>query len=520
MNKVGLNSGNFQALLQFRVDAGDNILREHFATASSHATYRSKTTQNELISLCGDYIRDQILAEVRDAGFYSISADEATDQANHEQLTLVLRFCDKNDREEFMEFVLCHATTGEALADVILDKIKNDWKLPLSQCRGQTYDGAGNMAGPQRGTAARIKEQSPKAVYTHCANHRLNLAVVKAMPVQEARNMMDTADRLVRYYKYSPKRQNNLEKWIDEINTNETARKKLKELCRTRWVARHDAFNVFMELHEAIVHSLEDISTHAEEWNQPSVNDGRALLLAVTQFPFIAALNTVRDIIAYVQPISASLQSKTMDVIKAANQVKHAITALEEVRNDVDNFHHNLFLKITTMAQAVGTETARPRICGRQQHRANAPADDAETYYRMNLTIPVIDQLLMGLHDRFGAPQLLITNALHLVPAVIKVAPRVQVIDSVQAFATEYKDDLPIPQNFQAELHCWLTRWEAEANCDVPKDAATSLKAADNAFFPNIHTCLKLVCTFGVTSAECERTISALRRLETTCAAP
>jgi hypothetical protein len=57
-------------------------------------------------------------------------------------------------------------------------------------------------------------------------------------------------------------------------------------------------------------------------------------LLAITQFPFIAALNTVRDIIAYIQPISVSLQSKTMDIIKAANQVKHVITALEEVRND------------------------------------------------------------------------------------------------------------------------------------------------------------------------------------------
>ena len=86
------------------------------------------------------------------------------------------------------------------------------------------------------------------------------------------------------YYKYSPKRQHNLEKWIDEINTDETARKKLKELCRTRWVARHDAYNVCLELHEAIVHSLGDISIHANEWNQPSVNVGRALLLAITQF--------------------------------------------------------------------------------------------------------------------------------------------------------------------------------------------------------------------------------------------
>ena len=155
-----------------------------------------------------------------------------------------------------------------------------------------------------------------------------------------------------------------------------------------------------------------------------------------------------------------------MGVIKTANQVKYAF---EEVRNDVDIFHHNLFFKTTTMAQAVETEPARPRICGRQQHRANAPADDAETYYRMNLTIPVIDQLLMGLHDRFCAPQLLITNALHLVPTVTEVDPRVQVTDNVQAFATKYKDDLPIPQNLQAKLHCWLTRWEAEADCDVPR---------------------------------------------------
>lgn len=45
----------------------------------------------------------------------------------------------------------------------------------------------------QRGTAAIIKEHSPKAVYRHFANHRLNLAMVKAMYVQEARNMTDTA---------------------------------------------------------------------------------------------------------------------------------------------------------------------------------------------------------------------------------------------------------------------------------------------------------------------------------------
>ena len=40
------NSENFQALLNFRVEAGDKVLANHFAKGSRNATYRSKTIQN------------------------------------------------------------------------------------------------------------------------------------------------------------------------------------------------------------------------------------------------------------------------------------------------------------------------------------------------------------------------------------------------------------------------------------------------------------------------------------------
>ena len=93
----------------------------------------------------------------------------------------------------------------------------------------------------QRGVAARIREKCPKAVYTHCCSHKLNLALVKAMGITAVGNMMDTADKLVRFYNFSPKRQHNLEKCIDDIQDGKTDKVKLKELCRTRWVARYDA---------------------------------------------------------------------------------------------------------------------------------------------------------------------------------------------------------------------------------------------------------------------------------------
>ena len=45
------NHGNLSALLQFRVQAGDQVLKDHLTTASGNALYTSKTIQNELIAI-------------------------------------------------------------------------------------------------------------------------------------------------------------------------------------------------------------------------------------------------------------------------------------------------------------------------------------------------------------------------------------------------------------------------------------------------------------------------------------
>ena len=46
------NQGNFRALLQFRIDAGDEVLKEHLQTADRNAMYTSKEIQNEMIAVC------------------------------------------------------------------------------------------------------------------------------------------------------------------------------------------------------------------------------------------------------------------------------------------------------------------------------------------------------------------------------------------------------------------------------------------------------------------------------------
>ena len=45
--------GIFRALLSFRVDSGDAILKEHLETAGKNATYISKTIQNGIVEAVG-----------------------------------------------------------------------------------------------------------------------------------------------------------------------------------------------------------------------------------------------------------------------------------------------------------------------------------------------------------------------------------------------------------------------------------------------------------------------------------
>ncbi len=76
------NHGNFRALLDFRVSAGDTTLGEHLEKAgrnATNATYTSPDIQNQIISILGDQIGEKILRKVRSSACYTVIADEVTD---------------------------------------------------------------------------------------------------------------------------------------------------------------------------------------------------------------------------------------------------------------------------------------------------------------------------------------------------------------------------------------------------------------------------------------------------------
>ena len=129
---------------------------------------------------------------VKESRHYSILADEATDCSMKEQLALIFRFVDKksNIREEFVSFLECsYGLSGQSLYRTIKEFLVLVG-IDISDCRGQGYNGTGRVADKNQGLSAHVIRVNPKALYTHCSCHRLNLAVVASSGEQRVRNLM------------------------------------------------------------------------------------------------------------------------------------------------------------------------------------------------------------------------------------------------------------------------------------------------------------------------------------------
>jgi len=60
------------------------------------------------------------------------------------------------------------------LSNILISKLA-EYKIELRDCRGQGYDNGTNMKGEYQGVQSRIKQKDPRAFFTSCATHNLNL---------------------------------------------------------------------------------------------------------------------------------------------------------------------------------------------------------------------------------------------------------------------------------------------------------------------------------------------------------
>jgi hypothetical protein len=262
-------------------------------------------------------LRDNIKQSL-DGGFYTVIADEVTDtSSNREVLAVCLRFLDRTTRpatikEEFFDFVNLTRTTGESIANSIVETLEANG-ISIDAMRGQAYDGAAAMAGEKQGCQAKIKSLNKKALYTHCRSHILNLSIASACKLQQVRNMIDVLNSVFLFFDNSPKRQRFLEHVL-ESEDSEYSKKKLVGLCKTRWIERHTCFDTFLHLYAYVVECLQRILTPAAgedwAWDRNTKITAQGLLTSLTNFGHLITFVLVRHVLDLVKPLTVKLQKK------------------------------------------------------------------------------------------------------------------------------------------------------------------------------------------------------------------
>ncbi len=121
-------------------------------------------------------IYEEIIKDVKAAKYYSIIVDSSSNISYVDQLSFIIRYVKPNGTvvEHFLKLLDNPGHKGLELYNAVVFTL-GYYNIDKIDIRGQSYDNAPNMKGQYKGLQSRIKETSPRAEYTPCIAHWLNI---------------------------------------------------------------------------------------------------------------------------------------------------------------------------------------------------------------------------------------------------------------------------------------------------------------------------------------------------------
>jgi len=501
------NEGNFRALLRFRAKIDDDF--ENFLTRSKrNAQYTSPIIQNEIIDICNFLILKSIVEKVNQSSYFSVIADGSTDISCIEQLALSVRFITAENQlqELFLQFIPITDFTGKGISEVILHSLIS-FGIDISKMRGQGYDGAASMSGVSNGVQAHIRKTCPMAIYTHCAAHSLNLAISSASNSSPIRNCMGTLSTIYDFFN-TPKRQNVLQSIIDKHSNNDRT-KKLKQLCATRWVDRHNSVFAFVELFDSVIEALNEISV----WhNNEAAIKAKQYMCSINDVEFIISLLCMKNMFSLTLPLCKMLQAKHLDLLQAINLADDVMTELKILRRKANSEFQKIFNDVLCHLQLYDLEIKIPRRYTKQIQRCNVETDSPEEYYRISIFIPLLDHFINQLDIRFLSHRTILKGFNSILPTNQKSEINIEDLKHLIDFYSEDPDIAPYDEIIP-EARLWRRRLNSEKF--LPSNAIDALNICNPLIYANIHKYLLILAVLPVSSCTSERSFSTLRRLKT-----
>ncbi|XP_073061901.1 uncharacterized protein [Primulina eburnea] len=337
------NCGNFLEFLDI-VALYNDELSCAIEKAPKNTKYTCHDIQKQILHMFSIRMKNIIREEIAGSK-YCIVVDEARDESKREQLSIVLRFVDKDGciQERFFGLVHVSDTTALTLKNAIYSSLAH-YNLDVQNIRGQGYDGASNMRGEFNGLQALILKDCKSAYYVHCFAHRLQLALVGAAKnVTPIHQFFDKLTFIVNIVGASCKRNDELKEahtddiaHLISINELETGRG-LNQLCTlqraadTRWSSHFRSVSSLIKMFSASCTVLLKVM----EDGLPSQRaDATSVYDEMTSFDFVFILHLMREIMEIIDVLCQTLQRKSQDILNAMELVSSTKKLLQELRDD------------------------------------------------------------------------------------------------------------------------------------------------------------------------------------------
>ncbi|KAG8431356.1 hypothetical protein GDO86_018984 [Hymenochirus boettgeri] len=486
---------SFQALLEYRINSGDDVLRKRFETTAVNLEYCSRTQQRHMLEICESCIRDEILREVRDANFFSLVTEDAISLGGEDHMPVFIRFIDEtnNLREEFLGFQPCESD-AKSLALNFHSTITEKWGLNMDYCRGQAYVTSSGLSSSMKFVASQLLEMYPQAVHTLSSTCALNIWLSKSIPISGISIVLGTLKDVYSFFLHLPQLKVELERTISLLfQDNEDKAADLNKIVQTEWISRHDTFEIIVSLLQAFILCLDKI---ASDNSFKCTSRAFVLSSALSDFDFIVTCVILKNALSFTRAFGKNLQGNTSDIFSAANSLTAVLHSLNEIKENIEVYHEFWFEEATDLAEKLNVLVRPPSRFRTMQLPNLQPALTAETFYKEALSVPTVQYVIQGLKDIFSEQHLKALKCLSLVPSVMGQ----QKFNTSEEHNTDmYKCDLPNPDTLSAELHCWRVKWKHRGkDVDLPSNIYESLHLSDIKFFPNVFALLKVLCILPV----------------------
>ncbi|CAK8542871.1 unnamed protein product [Lathyrus sativus] len=511
------SNGNFLGLIEMLAEF-DPIIQEHVrrvTTQKVHTHYLGHKIQNELISLLGSAIKIEIIRKIKQAKYFSVILDCTPDVSHREQMSLIIRYVDVSStsisiEESFLGFLNVNDTTGQGLFDVLQNELK-ELGLDLFDVRGQGYDNGSNMKGKHQGVQKRFLDINPRAFYTPCGCHSLNLTLCDmANSCNKARNFFGVVQRIYTIFANSTKRWQILKDNVKGLTP--------KSLSSTRWESRVESVKAIRTQMSDFTEALLEVSEH--DLDPKIQNEAKSLATnELGDFEFLMAIIIWFEILSAINFVSKLLQEKDMLIDVAMEKIKELISFFEGYR---ETGFHKALVNAKEIAVELNIAPIFPqrRIIKRKRQfdeNLNTPAVELseEESFRVNYFLYLVDQAVVSLNKRFEQYQ-----EYESIFGFLFTSHKLQSLDdaTLKSFCSNFERVLK--HNEQSDIdgneffeELKLLRQMLPEEIIRPTDILLFSKGLD--CFPNTVIAYRILLTIPVTVASAERSFSKLKLLKT-----